>query len=421
MTEIEIIKTTLKNSFDYIKTFFKWIIIALIVGCIGGSIGSIFHKSIDAATKLRSEKPWIIWLLPIGGLLIAFIYRMSKKSGHIDTNRVLKAARSDEKVPLVMAPLIFVSTVITHLFGGSAGREGAALQLGGSIGYNLGKVLRLSQEDMHIIVMSGMSSVFAALFGTPLTAAFFALEVVSVGVIHYAGLVPCIISSFAAYKIALQFGISPTHFDFVNLQSVSIEVMSKAIVLAILCAVLSILFCVSIKKCETFMKKYLPNAFIRAFVGGVVIVLLTILVGTYDYNGAGMDIIIRALKGETRPEAFVIKIIFTAITIAAGFKGGEIVPSFFIGSTFGCLVGGLLGLHPGFGAAIGFVSMFCGVVNCPVASIMLALEAFGSESILIFAAACGVSFMMSGYFGLYKSQKIIYSKLNEKYIDINTK
>ncbi|MBO4940631.1 MAG: chloride channel protein [Clostridia bacterium] len=411
----------LKGSFGYIKAFLKWVVIASALGLFGGTVGSVFHKSIEFVTDFRIEHPWIIFLLPIGGLVISFIYWICRKKGHIDTNRVIEAARSDEKVPLVMAPLIFVSTVITHLLGGSAGREGAALQLGGSIGYNMGKLLRLKKEDTHSIVMAGMSSVFSALFGTPITAAVFSLEVVSVGIFHYAGLLPCIISAFVAYRVSLWFGSVPTHFDFVNLQPPEFHIMTKAIILAILCAIVSIAFCVSIKKCEKFAKRFCPNKFLRAFLGGAIIVVLTVLVGTYDYNGAGMKVIERALGGTASPWAFILKIIFTSITIAAGFKGGEIVPTFFIGATFGCFAGGLLGLDAGFGAAIGFVAMFCGVVNCPIASIILALEAFGSESIVVFAAVCAVSFMMSGYFGLYKSQRIVYSKLTEEYVDKKTK
>ncbi|MBQ9757911.1 MAG: chloride channel protein [Clostridia bacterium] len=414
-------KNILKTPFGYIKTFFKWLVISSLLGLLGGLVGSVFHKSIDFVTELREANPWIIYLLPLGGLVISFIYWVCRKKGHIDTNRVLEATTSDEKVPIVMAPLIFVSTAITHLLGGSAGREGAALQLGGSIGYNIGKLLRLNKTDIHIIVMAGMSSVFSALFGTPITAAIFSLEVVSVGIFHYAGLLPCIISAFVAYKTALLFGISPTHFDFVNLQTPTIEIMVKAIVLAMLCAVVSIAFCVAIKMCEKFAKRFCPNVFLRAFLGGGIIVILTVLVGTYDYNGAGMGVIERALGGEARVEAFLLKIVFTTITIAAGFKGGEIVPTFFIGSTFGCLAGGLLGLDPGFGAVIGFVALFCGVVNCPIASVILSVEAFGAESLLVFAAVCAVSFMMSGYFGLYKSQRIVYSKLTEEYIDTKTR
>jgi len=274
---------------------------------------------------------------------------------------------------------------------------------------------------MHIIVMSGMSAVFAALFGTPLTAAFFALEVISVGVMHYAGLVPCILSAVVASQTALLFGISPVHFTGIAFPALSPEVLLQVILLGVLCAMVSILFCATLKKCESCLERWLPNQYLRALAGGAVIVLLTLLVRTYAYNGAGMEVITRALQGEARPEDFILKILFTAITISAGFKGGEIVPAFFVGSTFGCVVGSFLGLDAGFGAALGFVALFCGVVNCPIASVMLALEVFGAEGILLFATVCGVSYMMSGYFGLYKSQKIVYSKLNEEYLDIHTK
>ena len=237
---------------------------------------------------------------------------------------------------------------------------------------------------------------------------------------HYAGLVPCIISSITAYKIAGIFGIPPVNFS-ISMQPLSAPIMIKAIILAVLCALVSILFCLAIKKCEHFMHKTVPNRYFRAVVGGFLIIGLTYATGTFDYNGAGMDVITRALQGNARYEAFILKIIFTAITISAGFKGGEIVPTFFIGSTFGCVAGALLGLDAGFGAAIGFVSLFCGVVNCPIASILLALEVFGADSILVMATVCAVSFMMSGYFGLYESQKIVYSKISEDEIDIYTK
>ena len=403
--------------FDYIKAFAKWMVLAVIVGLLGGIIGTAFHIAIDYVTEIRTENSWLVYFLPLGGLVIAGIYWLARTKGHIDTNRVLEAAAREEKVPLVMAPLIFVSTVITHFLGGSAGREGAALQLGGSIGYNAGKLFKLNKNDMHIIVMAGMSAVFAALFGTPMTAAFFAIEVVSIGVMHYAAIVPCIISSVVASRIALLAGLHPVHFNLAAIEAVSVPGVIKIIILALLCALVSIAFCTAIHKCEHYMERLMPNKFVRAFAGGAAIVLLTIILGTYDYNGAGMDVITRAISGEARWEAFALKIIFTAITIAAGFKGGEIVPAFFIGSTFGCVAGSLLGIDPGFGAAIGFVALFCGAVNCPVASLILSVEVFGAEGLVFFAIACGVSYMMSGKFGLYKSQKFVYSKIADEYVE----
>ena len=403
------------------STFVKWLALATLLGGIGGVVGSIFHMAVDFATETREAHGFLIWLLPLGGLLIVAIYRGAHATKGYDTNRIIEAADTDKSVPFIMAPLIFVGTVITHLFGGSAGREGAALQIGGSIGYGIGKIFKLDKKDLHIIVMVGMSALFAALFGTPVTAAIFAIEVVSVGVMHYAGLVPCVISSFVASFIARLFGLSPVKFDFVPVPELTLTVMVKTLVLALLCAFVSIGFCLSLEVMEKLFKKYFKNTYLRVAVGGIALALLSFVLGTHDYNGAGMNVIEAALSGEARWEAFALKILFTAITVAAGFKGGEIVPTFFIGSTFGCVMAGLLGLNPAFGAAIGFVALFCSVVNCPAASLILAVEVFGCESLMLFAIAVAVSFMMSGYTGLYRSQRIVYSKFSENYINIHTK
>ena len=415
------IKSNIRYSVSYIGAFAKWVILAVTIGIIGGLLGSLFHLSIDYVTELRASHFFLIYLLPIGGIIIAAMYGMFSSKGKIDTNRVIESVREDEKVPLVMIPLIFISTVITHMLGGSAGREGAALQLGGSVGFNFGKLLRFEKHSMHIIIMSGMSSVFAALFGTPLTAAIFSLEVTNVGVLQYAGLLPCVISSVTAAQIAQRFGLHGVKFSIADFGSVTWDLTVKVIMVASLCALVSILFCSVIKLCEYIMDKLIKNGFLRAFLGGSIIVLLTLVVGSQDYNGAGMDVVTRAIGGNANKWAFILKIIFTAITISAGFKGGEIVPAFFIGSTFGCVVGPALGLDASLAAAIGFIALFCGVVNCPVASIILSLEVFGPEGIIFFALACSVSYMMSGCFGLYHSQKILYSKLNGEYIDVNTR
>lgn len=410
-------KTTV--SLKYIKSLLKWLILAAIVGLIGGVVGSLFHKSIDAVTYLRGQNKWIIYLLPLGALTIALLYSLCKRFGRMDTNRILDSVSGNEKVPFVLLPLIFVSSVITHLVGGSAGREGAALQLGGAIGYRIGKSIRLSRDDMHIVVMTGMSAVFTALFGTPITACIFAIEVTSVGVMHYSALFPCIVSSMTAYGVAIGMGIEPVAFEGITIGSVSLVMTLKIVLLTVMCATVSIIFCASIKTAERWSKRFIPNPYLRALSGGAIILILTLTVGTYDYNGAGMNVIQRALEGNARYEAFALKILFTAITISAGFKGGEIVPAFFVGSTFGCVFAELIGMNSGFGAAIGFVALFCGVVNCPLASLMLSLEVFGSDSIIMFALVCAISYMMSGNYGLYKSQKIVYSKLDFEKIDVN--
>ena len=413
--KVLVFKKTLAN----VVPLFKWLFLATVVGIAGGVVGSIFHKLLDLVAEIRTENLWIIALLPAGGVLIALLYQLFKKCGILSTDRVLDAVLKDKDVPLILSPLIFISTTISHLFGASVGREGAALQLGGSIGYNIGKCFKLSKKDLHIIVMIGMSSAFSALFGTPLTAAVFAIELTTVGEVRYGGFLPCVVASVVAYEIALLFGISSIDFSFIALMPISVGIIIKVIALSFLCALVSIVFSVGITKGEYYIKKILPNAYLKALVGGLVIVILTFLLRTYDYNGTGMDVIAGAMRGNSRPEAFLIKMIFTVICIGAGFKGGEIVPTLFIGATFGSLAGALLGLDAGFSAAVGFVALFCGMVNCPIASLFLAIEVFGTGNMLIFAIAVGVSYLMSGHFSLYKSQKFVYSKLTDEYI--NTK
>ncbi len=412
-----VFKSNLEILWQYVFNFFELVFFSVIIGFLGGVLGSFFHLSIDFATESRAVNPILLLLMPIGAAAIVLMYKLFSGKTKINTDLIISSLREDKKIPLVMIPLIFVSTVITQLVGGSAGREGAALQLGGSVGYNVGKLFRLNSDKTHVLIMTGMSAVFSALFGTPLTAALFSLEVASVGLIDYTALLPCAVSAITARFVAGRFGISPVSFGNVSFDGAGLGVMLKIAVLSVLCALLSIVFCVAIKKGTKLIRKILANDYLRAVVCSVVLVGATFLVGTYDYNGAGMNIVERAMGGQTEPFAFALKIAFTAISIAAGFKGGEIVPAFFVGATFGCAVAPLLGLDPVLGAAIGFVSLFCGVVNCPIASIILSMEVFGASGILFFAVSCSISYMLSGYFSLYSSQRIVYSKSDAHYIE----
>ena len=403
-----------------ILTFLKWLLIALLCGAAGGLVGSLFHLSVGKATAIRAAHPWLLYLLPLAGLVIGLIYTFLHTANK-NTNTVIDSIQQGERVPLALVPTIFLATVITHLFGGSAGREGAALQIGGSLGNAVGRLCRLDDKDMRIATLSGMSAVFAALFGTPLTATVFALEVISVGVIYYSAFVPCLVASLIALRISVAFGIAPEHFAIPQL-ALQGGMALRVAVLAILCTIISIVFCLTMHGTEHTLKKWIPNDFVRVLVGGTVIVGLTLLLGTGEFNGAGMESIRRALEeGVTRPDAFFWKLLFTAVTLGVGYKGGEVVPCFFVGATFGCAVGGLLGIPAGFAAAIGLVCVFCGAVNCPLASILLSVELFGSSGIIYFALACGLAYMLSGYFGLYSSQKIMYSKLKAEFINIHAK
>ena len=408
-----------KSASIYGRVFSKWAVISVLTGLIGGTVGSLFHLSVNWVTHLREIQPWLMCLMPLAGVLIRWLYHVTKMEGK-GTNDIIHSIHFGEKVPIMLTPVIFLATVLTHIVGGSAGREGAALQIGGSIGWNVGRVLRQDEKDIRVATMCGMSAVFAALFGTPLTAAVFALEVLTVGVFYYMAFIPCLISALTGYGISILFQLQPTRFAVVQGLELSPIGVAQVIALSVLCALVSIIFCVSMHKTEHLLREKFPNPYIRILLGSAVLLLLTLLCGT-DYNGAGEHVLETAMGGTAEPWAWVLKIVFTAITIGCGFRGGEIIPSFFIGATFGCFMGGLLGIPSSFGAALGIVSVFCGAVNCPIAAIVLSVELFGARELSYFAIACGVSYMLSGYYGIYQSQEIRYSKLKPEEIEIHAK
>jgi H+/Cl- antiporter ClcA len=274
---------------------------------------------------------------------------------------------------------------------------------------------------MNLIVLCGMSALFTALFGTPVAATVFSLEVVSVGIVHYSALFPGLLASFISLGVTRLLGVEGESWVLAGTPEVSPESLVRTGVLAILCALLSMAFCVIMHRTAALYKKYLPNQYLRVVVGGLVIIALTLLEGSRDYNGAGGQLITLALAGTVHvPWAFLLKLVFTALTLGAGFRGGEIVPTFFIGATFGCAAAPLIGLDPAFGAAVGMISLFCAVVNCPLASILLSVELFGSDAIWFFALACSLSYLLSGKYSLYSAQKIMYSKFEPRFIDANT-
>ncbi|MBR7148574.1 MAG: chloride channel protein, partial [Firmicutes bacterium] len=324
---------------EHISGFFKLILFALIIGITVGVVGAAFHHAIEIATALRIQYPWILYLMPLAGVCIIGLYRICGIEKDRGTNFVLTAVREDEPMYFRKAPLIFISTVLTHLVGGSSGREGAALQLGGAISGEIGHAMGLDDKDKKLITMCGMAAGFSALFGTPITAAIFAMEVISVGVMYYAALVPCVLGAIIAAMTAQCLHGEATFFVLNNIPEVTVGTVIRVLLLGILCSTVSIIFCYVNHKTPKIYGKYLPNPMVRAAVGGCIVIGLTLVVGTRDYNGAGMDTITRALQGEAVPYAFALKILFTAITLGAGFKGGEIVPVFFTGATFGCVVG----------------------------------------------------------------------------------
>ena len=399
---------------EYLCAMGKWLGIALVTGAVCGVCGAVFHIGVHRVTLLRAAKPWLLYTLPALGLLIVGLYKLLGTEGQ-STNDILDEIHSGYGVSIALLPAIFFATLLTHLGGGSVGREGAALQMGGAIGYQSGRLLRLDDSDLRTMTTVGMAAFFSALFGTPVAAAVFALEITSVGRMYLAQLFPCLVAALTACGVSLLFGVEPTAFAL-TAPPVEAMMLARVGLLAVLGALLSIVFCETIGAAERLADRKIPSPWLRAVSGGAAVVALTLLLGTTDYNGAGMDVIARAVeRGETVGAAFALKLVFTALSLAAGYKGGEVVPSFFVGATFGCAVAPLLGVPATFGAAIGLIAVFCGAVNCPLASTFLALELFGGAGLPYFALTCAVSFVLSGYSGIYSSQRILYNKVKTDY------
>ena len=366
----------------------KWLMIAVLVGCITGAASTLFSFVLKSVTNCRKENEWMFYLLPVMGLIIVYLYeKFGKDDG--GTNPVLSTVRSQDDVPILSAPLICISTALTHLAGGSAGREGAAIQLGGSIANQLGRWIHLDEEDRHVIVMCGMSAAFSALFGTPMAAAVFALEVVSVGVMYYTALMPCMIASLVASGFAAGMGVTPETFHVVDIPKLTIETGLKMGAIAVGCAVISIVFCMVLNGVAGAYGRWFKNPYVRELVGSCLVIGITLLLGTSDYMGAGAELIEKAVEeGQARPLVFFWKLALTAVTMRAGCRGGETVPSFCIGASFGCVMGFWLGRSPSICAACGMTAVFCGVTNCPITSILIAFEMFGFFCVSFFLLLC---------------------------------
>lgn len=394
----------------YLITFLKWGLLGLLMGVLGGLLGAGFHHALHFVTHLRGECNWLIFLLPAAGLLSVGIYALFRQRSNRGTNQIIDAVLKGEAVSPLVAPTIFLATATTHLFGGSAGREGAALQLGGAAASLLSKVFKLDQQDRKILIMSGMSAVFAGLFGTPLTAALFCMEFGSVGTLFSPALLPCYLASFTAAKLSGLLGVHAEGFLLDTAAAITTGNAWRFLLLAVLVSLVGILMCWVFHKAEHLAQYHVKNPWIRIVIGGVLVMGLTLLVGDHRYNGAGMDMALGAVEGHANWFDFLMKMLFTAITLAAGFKGGEIVPTFCIGATFGCVIGSLLGLDAGLCGALGLIGLFCCATNSPFASIVLSIEMFGSANLHLFALVCVICFVLSGKSGLYSSQIIQFEK-----------
>ena len=387
----------------------KLLIYGLLCGTLVGFTASIFALGIDAATNLRAQHPWVIFLMPVGAAVIIFFYMKFDRSEGTDT--VLLAVTRSESVPGTLAPLIFCSTITSHFLGASVGREGAALQIGGCMGDELGKRLHFQESARRIMVMAGMSAAFSARFGTPLAATVIAMEISHVGLLQYDALVPCVIAALPSYYISGMLGVEKHPWGLTQVVPFSLPRSLSTFVLAFLCAIISVLFVVALGRIPALAKKIPAHPVFRGAIVAAILLGMTLLSGGQFYNGAGGHVITECLHGEPVPVcAFLLKILFTAVSVAAGFKGGEIVPALFIGATFGSVVGPLLGLPGGLAAAIGMGCLFSCVTNCPLGTLLICFEMFGFEGWPYYLLSIAIAYTVSGNYGLYHHQKIRYGK-----------
>lgn len=417
---ISVLREPLLRLLRHLGVFFKWLLLALAVGCAVGAVSALFALGLQRVTAFRLSHGWILFCLPLAGPVIVTLYRrvLGQDGG---TDLVLSNIHARQDIPWRVAPVILLATLLTHLCGGSAGREGAALQLGGSLGGLLGRTLHLDEQDRRVTVMCGMAAAFAAVFGTPMAAAVFAMEVAGVGVMYYAALMPCVLSALLASRFSAGMGIHPEHFDVPTIPDLTPGTGLRVLLLAALCAGVATLLCVVLHRTAHLCRRLLPEPYLRAVAGGCLVLLFTLLWGSQDYLGAGVELIERAFAGQTAWYTFLLKLLLTAVTLGCGFRGGEIVPTLCVGATFGCVAGSLLGLPTGLAAACGMVSLFCGATNCPIASLLISFELFGYGGMPFFLISVAVSFLLSGTYGLYHEQTIVYSKYKARLVNQKTR
>lgn len=390
------------NKIFGIKPYLSVLLISLVLGLCGGIIGAVFFHLFTAVTSLRTVHPWLVFLLPLGGLLTVKIYKLLKTEG-LSTDSVLRSLKGDRKVSPLLLPAVFLSSLLTHLFGGSAGKEGAALQMGGAVSSLLSKKLNLDEDTSEIGTVCGMSAFFSALFGTPFGASVFATEVVFIKKKSINRLIPSLISGYTAYFSAVLLGTHPERFAM-ELPTLSFPLLWKTGIIILVCSAVCILFVFTLEKTKEIFGICFKNPYLRIAVGGVLIILLTVIEGSGDYNGGGMNIVEKVFsQNAVKYEAFLLKIIFTAVTVAAGFKGGEIVPTFFIGATSGGALALLLGVPAPFGGALGMAVLFSGATNCPLATMLLCGEMFGFKGIAYFALASVIARLLTTKNRLYNA------------------
>lgn len=396
--------------------FIRWTAISIVMGTVCGLIGTAFGYGVIYAQRLFKTHSFMLYLMPVAGVLIVLLHQMFHELGNRGTNLILESISSDERIPMATLPCIFISTILSQAVGASAGKEGAALQIGGCIGNYFGDVFHMDERDKKVMIMSGMSGCFGAIFGTPLAAAMFGIEVISIGVAYYAALVPCVFASFIGAQISGALGLHGESFLILHIPKFSLVPALYTVGLGLTCALLSVCFCILLHETQHLYKNKIGNVYVRILVAAGLSIALALIFGR-DYCGAGFNLVEKAVDGESAYLGFLLKMIFTAVALGGGFKGGEIVPTLAVGASFGCTFGLLTGFEPSLCAAAGMLATFVGVTNCPIATMFLGFELFGFEAMPYFAVAVAISFTLSGYYGLYNGQKFTYSKTKAEFIN----
>ena len=409
----------------------RWIAILAPMAVAIGAACALFLWALDQATALRFQYPWLLFLLPVAGFTIGLVYWW--KGGPAEGGNNLIVDQIHEPgggVPFRMAPLILAATVLTHLFGGSAGREGTAVQMGGSLASAFGRLFRLDAEGTRVILMAGIAAGFGAVFGTPIAGAIFAMEVLAIGRVQYLALVPCLGAALLADWTCQSLGIHHVAYHVAIPPQVThgllVEplLLLKVAVAAVAFGLVSLLFTEANHTLSTWVKQRIAFAPLRPFAGGLIVIALVYLCGTRAYLGLGIwspnpgDVTIPGLfGGAIHPWSWALKLIFTAVTLSFGFKGGEVTPLFFIGAALGNALSPILGVPTDLLAALGFVAVFAGAANTPLACTLMGIELFGATWGVYIAAACFIAYLCSGHSGIYLSQRIAVPKLADPAVD----
>lgn len=410
---------------------FTWLLLTLPVGFLVGSACALFLWSLERATETRHENPWLLWLLPVGGVAIGLLYHVLGKNVEAGNNLIMDEIHEPGGgVPWRMAPLVLIGTVATHLFGGSAGREGTAIQMGGSIASGITRSLqRHLPVDAKVLLMAGVAAGFGGVFGTPLTGAIFAIEVLAIGQMSYAAIFPCLLASIISDWTCSAWGIPHTPYHVASLidpalgtpmAHVSLILLAKVALAAIAFGLVSLLFAELTHGLKRVWQYLIPIPWLRPAGGAAVVIALVYLLGTRDYLGLGVtspdsngvSILSAFSVGGADAMSWWWKVLFTAVTLSAGFKGGEVTPLFFIGATLGNTAAWILGAPVDLFAAIGFVAVFAGATNTPLACTIMGVELFGPDHVVYFAVGCFVAYLFSGHSGIYLSQRIGTPKMD---------